>query len=71
MEDTVRALLAELAALPILLFPDWDAVTDKSPLFHLHCDASTSCFGVTLEKEQRDGSVRLNVYISQATLAYE
>ena len=30
MEEAVRALLAELAALPILVFPDWDAVIDKS-----------------------------------------
>ena len=29
MEDTVRALLAELAALPILVFPDWDAVMTR------------------------------------------
>ena len=28
MEDTVRTLLAELAAPPILVFPDWDAVID-------------------------------------------
>ena len=28
MEDTVRALYAELAAPPILVFPDWDAVID-------------------------------------------
>ena len=36
MEDTVRALLAELAAPPILVFPDWDAVIDTSRLFRLH-----------------------------------
>ena len=30
MEEAVRALLAELAAPPILVFPDWDAVIDKS-----------------------------------------
>ena len=29
MEDTVRALPAELAALPILVFPDWDAVMTR------------------------------------------
>ena len=30
IEDTVRALLAELAAPPIPVFPDWDAVIDTS-----------------------------------------
>ena len=29
MEETVRALFVELAAPPILVFPDWDAVIDK------------------------------------------
>ena len=35
MEDTVRVLLAELAAPPILVFPDWDAVIDTSRPFRL------------------------------------
>ena len=39
MEDTVRALLAELATPPILVFPDRDAVIDTSRPFRLHCDA--------------------------------
>ena len=52
MEDTVRALLAKLAALPILVFPDWDAVIDTTRPFHLHCDASTAGLGATLEQEQ-------------------
>ena len=71
MEDTVRALLAELAAPPILVFPDWDAVIDASRPFRLHCDASTAGLGATLEQEQPDGSVRLIVYISRATLDNE
>ena len=36
MKDTVRALLAELATPPILVFPDWGVVTDKSRPFRLH-----------------------------------
>ena len=48
MEDTVRALLAELAAPPVLVFPDWDVVTDKSRPFRLHCDASTAGLGATV-----------------------
>ena len=72
MEDTVRALLAELAAPPILVFPDWDAVIDTTRLFRLHCDASTAGLGATLEQEQPDGSIlRPIVYISRATLDNE
>ena len=58
METAVRALLAELAASPILVFPDWDAVIDKSRPFRLHCDVSTDGLGATLEQEQPDGSIR-------------
>ena len=71
MEDTIRALLPELATPPILVFPDWDAVTDKSRPFRLHCDASKAGCGSILEQEQRDGSIRPIVYISRATLANE
>ena len=71
MEDTVRALLAELAAPPILVFPDWDAVIDTSRPFRLHCDASTAGLGATLEQEQPDSSIRPIVYISRATLDNE
>ena len=71
MEDTVRALLAEFAAPPILVFPDWDAVIDTSRPFRLHCDASTVGLGATLEREQPDGSIRPIVYISRATLDNE
>ena len=71
MEDTVRTLLAELAAPPILVFPDWDAVIDTSRPLRLHCDASTAGLGATLEQEQLDGSIRPIVYISRATLDNE
>ena len=71
MEDTVRALLGELAAPPILVFPDWDAVIDTSRPFRLHCDASTVGLGATLEQEQPNGSKRPIVYISRATLDNE
>ena len=70
MEDTVRALLAELAAPPILVFPDWDAGINTSRPFRLHCDASTAGLGATLEQEQPDGSIRPIVYISRATLEF-
>ena len=51
MEDTVRALLTELAAPPILVFPDWDAVIDTSRPFRLHCDASTAGLGAYLSNK--------------------
>ena len=71
METAVRALLAELAAPPILVFPDWDAVIDNSRPFRLRCEASTDGLGATLEQEQLDGSIRPIVYISRATLSNE
>ena len=71
MEDTVRALLAELVAPPILVFPDWNDVIDTSRPFRLYCDASTAGLGATLEQEQPDGSMRPVVYISRATLDNE
>ena len=71
MEDTIRALLVELTTPPILVFPDWDAVTDESSPFRLHCDASTAGFGATPEQEQHDGPIRPVVHISRGTLANE
>ena len=68
MEDTVRPLLAELAAPPILSFPDGDAVIDTSRPFRLHCDANTAGLGATLGREHPDGSIRPVVYIRRATL---
>ena len=71
MEATVRALLAELAAPLIPVFPDWDAIIDKSRPFRLHCDASTNGLGATLEQEHLDGSIRPIVHISRASLPNE
>ena len=69
MEDTVRTLLAEFDAPSILVFPDWDAVIDKSRPFRLHCDAGTAGLGATLEQEQPDGPIRPIVYISPSTIS--
>ena len=55
MEEAVRASLAELAAPPILVFPYWDAVINKSRPFRLYGDASTDDLRATLEQEQTDG----------------
>ena len=35
IEKLVREILAQLATLPILLFPNWDAVADGSRQFHV------------------------------------
>ncbi|CAB1117165.1 unnamed protein product [Ectocarpus sp. CCAP 1310/34] len=71
MEQAVRVLLAELANPPVLVYPDWDAVSDGSRPSHLYCNASRDGFGGTLEQEQPDGSVRPIVFISRATLDSE
>ena len=42
-EIIVREIVAELAAPPNLVFPDWDAVVDGSRPFHVYCDACTDC----------------------------
>ena len=69
--EVVREILAELAAPPILAFPDWDAVADGSPPFHVYCDAFIDGFGAAYEQEQTDGSVRPIAYISRATPDFE
>ena len=71
METIVRTLLEVLSAPPVLVNPDWDAVADNSRPFLLYCDASVDGFGVTLEQEQKDGSIRPIVFISLATLESE
>ena len=71
MEVIVREILAGLAAPPILVFPDWDAVPDGSRPFHVYCDACIDGFGAALEQEQPDGSVCPIAYISPATLDSE
>ena len=58
MEAIGRDVLAELAAPPVLVFSDWDAVGDGSRPFRICCDASIDDFDATLEQEQPDGSVR-------------
>ena len=49
METIMRELLAELSTLPVLVYPNWDAVTDNTRPFLLCCDASVDGFGATLE----------------------
>ena len=48
MEAIVRELLAELYTPPVLVYLNWDGVTDNSRLFLLYCDASVDGLGTTL-----------------------
>ena len=71
MEKMVRDTLVELATPPILVFPNWDAVADGSLPFHVCGDAFIDGFGVTLEQDHEDGSIKYIAYISRATLDSE
>ena len=71
MEVIVRQILAELAAPPTLVFPDWDAVADGSRPFHAYCDACIDGFGAAFKQEQPYGSVRPIACISRAILDSE
>lgn len=67
MDDTVRALLAEIATPPIPVFPGRYVVVVKSRPLCLHYDISTAGLGATLEHEQHDGSAYPMINISRAT----
>ena len=71
MEKLVGEILAELATPSFLVFPNWNAVADGSRPFHVYCDACIDGFGVALEQEQEDGSIKPIAYISRATLDSE
>ena len=71
MEEIVHEILTELAASPILIFLDWDAVADSSRPFQVYCDACIDRFVAALEQEQLDRSLRPIAYISHATLDSE
>ena len=71
MKVIVRKVVEELSAPPVLAYPDWDTVADRSRPLPLYCDASIDGFGATLEQEQRDGSIRPIVFISRVTLESE
>ena len=63
MKTIVRTHLEQLLARPVLVYPDWGAVADYSRPFVLYGDASVDGFGATLEQEERDGTIRANVFI--------
>ena len=71
VEVIVRQILGELAAPPILVFPDWDAVAVGSHPFRVYCDACIDGCGAALEQKQLAGSVRPGAYISRASLDSE
>ena len=71
MEVIVREIPAELAAPPVLVFRDCDAVVDGPHPLHMYCDVCIDGVGAALEQERPDGSMRPIAYISRATLASE
>ena len=71
IEEAVHALLAEFAAPPILVFPDWNTVIDKSGPFPLYCDASTDGLGATLEQKQPVLSAPSSILAEQHSLMSE
>ena len=71
MEVVVRGILAELAARPVFVLPDWDAVADGSRPFHVYCDTCIDGFGAALEQQQTNDSVRPIAYVTRATLDSE
>ena len=48
IEVIVREINAEIAAPPVLVFPDWDAAADGSRPFHVYYDACIDDFGAAL-----------------------
>ena len=47
MDTIVRESIAEIAAPTILVFPDWDAMTDGYRPFHVFCDACIRVWSCT------------------------
>ena len=66
MEGVTLALLLELAAPPVLVFSEWDAVIDRPQPSRLRCDASTDGLGATLKQERPDVSNHSIVCIIRA-----
>ena len=71
VEVIEHEILAELPTPPILVFSDWEAITDGSRAFHVYSDAYIYGFGAVLEQNQPDDSVRPIAYITRVTLDSE
>ena len=71
MEAAIHALIAELAAPPILIFPDWDAVIDKSRPFRLHCDAPMVSEQLSSRSSLTAPSAPLSILAEQPSLMNE
>ena len=67
MKTIVREMLTESTP-PVLVCPNWDAVSDNSRSFLLYSDDSVDGFGATLEQEQDDHTIRPIVFISRVTV---
>ena len=71
METVIREILTVLTKPPVMAYPDFEAARDGSRKFRLYCDASAAGFGATLEKPQKDNTVRPIVYLSRTVLPNE
>ena len=71
MEAVVRDIPKALTKPPVLVYPDFEAARNGSRKIRLYCDASAAGFGATLERPQKDNTVRPIVYLSCTVLLYE
>lgn len=69
MKATVRSMLADLAKLLVMVYPNWNAVEDSTRPFLLHTDTSYDGLGSTLGQEQGDGTIRPMAVISEISTA--
>ena len=68
MDAVVREILKVLTKPPVLVYLDFEAARDGSRRFRLYCDTSAAGFGATLERPQKDNTVRSIVYLAYTVL---
>ena len=68
MEAIVQGILAEWSTPPVLVYSNWDTVTNNSRPFLLYSDANADGFGVIFEQEKDNHTIRPIVFISRATI---
>ena len=71
LETIVRERLAEMSTPPIIVYPNWNAVSDNFRPFLLHCDAGVDGVRATLEQGQDDYTIRPIVFIRRTTIESE
>ena len=66
LETIVRERLAEMSTPPIIVYPNWNAVSDNSHTFLLYRDASVDGFGATSTRNKM--ATPSTTWCSSATL---